>query len=143
MKHVIGVSDLMQHFEDISTSFGSEYAAFKVFHEIARHHGREVAQKIFAKLGKKPGRRDLANPKEIKDRRLLEMYDRWHSTNLTAKFCAYTNKILAKNGAHEEQYGAGPANEKWESLERYLKCLLKERRKRIKGSTIKGVSKPF
>jgi len=115
--------------DNISTRIGSEYAAHKVFAEIARHRGRGVAQKIFAKLGKNPGRHDPANPKEIKDRRLLDMYDSWRSIDKTAWFCSDENKMLPP----EEQYGAGKANKDYEGLKQHLKRLISTRKKQMKG----------
>jgi hypothetical protein len=83
-------------------------------------HGEEESYRIFAKLGKKPGRRDAAHFKNLL---LLERYNRMKPPNVQqlAKRLAEENKDLPP----EEQRGAGGTDPF--DLERHIRDLLKKR----------------
>jgi hypothetical protein len=55
----------------VETKQGAELRALRTFLEIEKHHGEEEARRIFARLGKKPGKR------EIKEREGFDMLSRF------------------------------------------------------------------
>jgi hypothetical protein len=57
---------------DVATKDGAQMRALRTFLEIEKHHGEDETRRIFARLGKKPGKLEL---KEREGFRVLERYD--------------------------------------------------------------------
>ena len=115
--------------EGIDTVKGSEYAAYKLFRLIEKHHGRPAARRIFAMWGTAPTKRRLAT---IRNLALLDRYDSMKpkpNVEKLARQLAVENKSLPG----EKRRGAGGTNAK--ALEKQIRRQIKYRDKHMKIGT--------